>query len=196
MHFAFSRTALSPRPHLVTTAQKPPSTLESILTHNSMMTCRPQAHSGNACAPQGDPNNRASVRRFGSHPLFSSFFSKNSWCNFTDGFAQAALYLLSTPWKRQAQHENMKLLTANLCLICCPSQVRGTPRRRFILSGVTSNTCSRVQASHKSLGVWPLAHSTNFLTMCFRTYPEFLSSLSSVPWPNFFGNSARNSATR
>ena len=56
MHFAFSRTALCPRPHkvLVTTAQKPPSTLESSLTHNSMMTCRPQAHSGNACAPQAD----------------------------------------------------------------------------------------------------------------------------------------------
>ena len=38
----------------LTAAQKPPSTLESSLTHNSMMTCRPQAHSGNACAPQAD----------------------------------------------------------------------------------------------------------------------------------------------
>ena len=73
MHFAFSRTALSPHPHLVTTVQTPPSTLESSVTHNGMMTCRPQAHSGNACAPQGDPNNRASVRKLGSHPLFSSF---------------------------------------------------------------------------------------------------------------------------
>ncbi len=54
MHFAFSRTALSPHPHSVTTAQKPPSTLESSLTHNSMMTCRPQAHSGNAWAPHAD----------------------------------------------------------------------------------------------------------------------------------------------